>query len=102
MAHFLVRNLCRSGSVDGDARTVSGGIGMITISNIGLCAICFGSFIAGVIGMAIMLWKPYSRGFDEGYKTGKEFCSNWHNGFYAGFESGIEATFEYLNEKAEG
>ena len=74
---------------------------MITISDIGLLAIAVGSFIAGAIGVAILFWKPYFRGFDEGYKTGKEFCSNWHNGFDAGFESGIEATFEYLNEKAE-
>lgn len=51
-------------------------------------------FIGLAIGAATsfaVLMKPYEKGFDAGWKSGKHLYSNWDKGFNAGWEGCIHS-----------
>lgn len=61
-------------------------------------------FIGLAIGAATafgVLWKPYEKGFDEGWKCGKQFYANWDKGFHAGWEGCIESISEITSDYLE-
>lgn len=68
------------------------------------------TFLAFVIGIAIgsgisfaLLWKPYEKGFDEGWKGAKSSFQNWDKGFHEGWEGATKAiakvAAEYLDDQ---
>ncbi len=60
---------------------------------IAIGCLCIGACIVGVI-----MWKPWNRGFDEGWEASKKHHTDWDKGFNQGWQSCIECIAKETGE----